>query len=139
MYALGAANELADELTHGHVVLSTSRDVVVGHDGVESLAIARRVSTALASVVNATVRNNPLRYLVAKGGITSHDVFTGGLGASRAMVLGSLLPGIISVWRAEDGLDPGLPYVVFAGNVGDDDSLLDVTSLLESDLPETVQ
>ena len=61
---------------------------------------------------------------IAKGGITSSDVFTRGLGARRAMALGSLLPGMVSVWRAEDGIDPGLPYMVFAGNVGGEGDLL---------------
>ena len=31
---------------------------------------------------------------------------------------------MVSVWRAEDGIDPGLPYVVFAGNVGGEGDLL---------------
>jgi uncharacterized protein YgbK (DUF1537 family) len=67
-------------------------------------------------------------WVVAKGGITSHDVATEGLQMRRATVLGQLFPGIVSVWRAapaagDDGRLTGLPYVVFAGNVGDDTTL----------------
>jgi uncharacterized protein YgbK (DUF1537 family) len=70
------------------------------------------------------------RFVVAKGGITSSDVATDGLGIRRAWVRGTLLPGIVSVWSAVDGAAPGMPYVVFAGNVGDDRSLAQVVELL---------
>ena len=42
-----------------------------------------------------------------------------------------MLPGLISVWRAEDGPAADTPYVVFPGNVGDDDSLSYVVRQLE--------
>jgi hypothetical protein len=35
------------------------------------------------------------------------------------------LPGIVSVWDPVDGPAVGIPYVVFAGNVGTDASLTD--------------
>ena len=41
----------------------------------------------------------------------------------HATVLGPALPGIVSVWLAEDGIGKGIPYIVFAGNVGDEKSL----------------
>jgi uncharacterized protein YgbK (DUF1537 family) len=67
-------------------------------------------------------------WLIAKGGITSHDVAVHGLGLRRAEVLGQLLPGMISVFRPIDA-DPdalGMPYVVFAGNVGDEATLAEI-------------
>jgi uncharacterized protein YgbK (DUF1537 family) len=69
--------------------------------------------------------------VVAKGGITSSDVATGALGIRRAVVRGSLLPGIVSLWEPADGPSRGLPYVVFAGNVGDEDGLADVVERME--------
>ena len=69
--------------------------------------------------------------MVAKGGITSSDVASKSLGMVRATVEGTLLPGIVSVWRALDGEAVGLPYVVFAGNVGDEDGLATVVGRLE--------
>jgi uncharacterized protein YgbK (DUF1537 family) len=41
-----------------------------------------------------------------------------------------MLPGIVSLWEAVDGPAQGIPYVVFAGNVGDDDSLAAVARKL---------
>jgi uncharacterized protein YgbK (DUF1537 family) len=64
------------------------------------------------------------RYLIAKGGITSSDVATRGLGVKRAMVAGQLLPGI-PVWQlGAEARFPGLNYIVFPGNVGGPDALL---------------
>ena len=45
---------------------------------------------------------------------------------------GQLFPGLISVFHPVDA-DPaavGLPYVVFAGNVGDDGTLAQVVDIL---------
>lgn len=43
-----------------------------------------------------------------------------------------MLPGIVSLWEPVDGPATGIPYVVFAGNVGDDQSLLDVVRTLSN-------
>ena len=70
-------------------------------------------------------------YVIAKGGITASDLATHGLGVSRAMVKGALLPGV-PVW--ETGAEtrfPGLPYVVFPGNVGSDEALLQAVERFE--------
>jgi uncharacterized protein YgbK (DUF1537 family) len=63
-----------------------------------------------------------------QGGITSHDVAVRGLGIRRARVLGQLFPGLVSVFRPVEAAPEavGTPYIVFAGNVGDDDTLADV-------------
>ena len=69
--------------------------------------------------------------MVAKGGITSHDVAVRGLGIRRAEVLGQLLPGMVSVFRPVEAAPEavGMPYVVFAGNVGDENTLANVIEL----------
>jgi uncharacterized protein YgbK (DUF1537 family) len=69
--------------------------------------------------------------VVAKGGITSHDVALRGLGIHRATVLGQLLPGLVSVFRPVEALPQvvGTPYVVFADNVGDDTTVAYVINL----------
>jgi uncharacterized protein YgbK (DUF1537 family) len=41
------------------------------------------------------------------------------LGAKRAIVLGQVFPGQVSVWELIGGVRTGLRYVVFPGNVGD--------------------
>jgi uncharacterized protein YgbK (DUF1537 family) len=102
------------------VVVYTSRQLVEA-DADESLAVGQSISRALVDVVRS-ISVRP-RLLVAKGGITSSDVATEGCGVERAVVLGQALPGV-PVWRcgAESRL-PGLPLVVFPGNVGDVDAL----------------
>lgn len=106
-----------------NVVLSTSRTLVAGRDEVESLTVARRVSAALVGVVRK-ITVAP-RWLVAKGGITSSDVATAGLGVQRAIVRGALLPGV-PVWElGAEARFPRMPYVVFPGNVGGATALRD--------------
>jgi uncharacterized protein YgbK (DUF1537 family) len=102
-------------------VLYTSRKLILGDDATSSLDIGRRVSESLVAILGQ-ITATP-RYIVAKGGITSSDVATAGLGVRRAWVLGQLLPGV-PVWRlGPESRFPGKPYVVFPGNVGGPDAL----------------
>ncbi len=104
-----------------NAVVYTSRELVTGENAEQSLAIGNIVSDGLVQIVQS-ITAQP-RYLVAKGGITSSDVAVHGLGVVRAMVLGQILPGI-PVWRlGEESRFPGMGYVVFPGNVGDEDGL----------------
>ena len=106
------------------VAVFTSRKLVTVDDHAGSLSIGRRVSDGLIEIVQG-ISQRP-RYLVAKGGITSSDTATAGLGVVRAMVAGQILPGI-PVWRTgEESRHPGLSYIVFPGNVGGDDALVEV-------------
>jgi uncharacterized protein YgbK (DUF1537 family) len=117
-------------LAASEVLLSTSRTVVHGADAAGSLDIARTVSSALVDVVRGARTGKPA-WVVAKGGITSHDVAVRGLGIRRAEVVGQLLPGLVSVFRPVEAATEvvGVPYVVFAGNVGDDTTLAHVIDL----------
>jgi uncharacterized protein YgbK (DUF1537 family) len=121
-----------DGLRDSDVMLFTSRTLVTGSDGAASLDLARRVSTALTDVVRLALPARPA-WVIAKGGITSHDVAVRSLGIRRATVLGQLLPGMISVLRTEvaDEDVVGMPYVVFAGNVGGDEALADAIELFD--------
>ena len=70
------------------------------------------------------------RFLVAKGGITSSDLATRGLGVKRAIVRGQVHPGV-PVWElGRESRFPGLTYVVFPGNVGNDAALTSVVQRL---------
>lgn len=125
-----AVEAISTELTSATVVVHTSRDVVVGADESESLAIARQVNAALIETVRRVVAVTPPRFVIAKGGITSSDVAKHSLEIRHALVVGPMEPGIISVWLAQDGPAAAIPYVVFAGNVGADDSLLKAVQTL---------
>lgn len=117
-------------LTEGNVVVRTSRTLITGDDADSSLDIARTVSDSLVEVVQRILAVRPPRFVVAKGGITSSDVASRGLGITRAIVRGPMLPGIVSLWEPSDGPARGIPYIVFAGNVGDDQGLADVVDKL---------
>lgn len=122
-------SEVNRGLIEAEVVVYTSREVV--HGGATGFEIGVSVSDALVEVMRRVDRGLPLAFVVAKGGITSSDVGTCGLGVRRAEVAGQMLPGIISVWiLPDDSAFPGLPYVIFAGNVGEEDSLARVIEIL---------
>ena len=124
-------SEVDQGLAEAEVVVYTSREVVRGGAGRTGLEIGVSVSDALVEVMRRVDRRTPLAFVVAKGGITSSDVGTRGLGVRRAEVVGQMLPGIISVWiLPEDSAFPGLPYVIFAGNVGEEDSLARIVEIL---------
>jgi uncharacterized protein YgbK (DUF1537 family) len=114
------------------IVISTSRTLVTGSDAVHSLSIARTVSAALVGTVREIANQIRPAFVLAKGGITSSDTATAGLGIRRAWCRGTMLPGIVSLWEPVTGLGSGIPYIVFAGNVGDDDALVSVVDTLRS-------
>lgn len=114
----------------GDVVIRTSRTLVKGSDAVDSLTIARTVSGALVATVQAVVAQVRPSFVLAKGGITSSDTATEGLGIRRAWCRGTMLPGIVSLWEPVAGPAQGIPYIVFAGNVGDDEALATVVATL---------
>ena len=111
----------------------TSRQLLAADDPSDALALSRTISAAVADVVRGLVPVGP-QWIVAKGGITSHDVAVTGLGIRRGVVLGQLLPGLISVVQpiAARPEARGMPYIVFAGNVGGDETLADVIDVLRT-------
>ncbi len=120
----------------GDVLLLSSRRRIVVSAGGASLEFSQRVSSALVELTHSIVSEVALAWVIAKGGITSHDIATDGLGIRRAVVLGQLFPGVVSVWRNEPAVHggderlAGLPYVVFAGNVGNATTLRDAVLIL---------
>ncbi|MFC9770195.1 MULTISPECIES: four-carbon acid sugar kinase family protein [unclassified Pseudarthrobacter] len=123
---------VVEALRGGDVIVHTSRLLIKTDDAAESLRIARTVSAAVVAVVNRTLKTFPPRFVIAKGGITSSDVAAHGLEIRHGIVRGPMLPGIVSLWEPVDGPAKGIPYIVFAGNVGDDDSLAQVTRKLSN-------
>jgi uncharacterized protein YgbK (DUF1537 family) len=124
-YAAQLANHVDEWLSEGKdIVMHTSRQLHAGRTPGESLEINRVVSSFLVKVVHKlTVRPS---FIIAKGGITSSDIATDGLSVEKAMILGQVIPGV-PVWRIDEKSKfPDLIFVVFPGNVGDDNSLLDV-------------
>ena len=122
----------ADELLRAgrDTVVYTSRTLLTGSDADGSLAIGRHISAGLVAIARA-LTTRP-RYLVAKGGITSSDIATHGLGVKRALVRGQILPGV-PLWQlGPESRFPNLTYVVFPGNVGGAHALADVVETLSA-------
>lgn len=106
------------------IVIYTSRRLLTSEQTQENLTIGNTISQGLVEIVRR-IRTRP-RYLIAKGGITSSDVATQGLGVKRAIVRGQILPGI-PVWKlSAPSRFPDLNYIVFPGNVGGKTALADV-------------
>jgi uncharacterized protein YgbK (DUF1537 family) len=130
--AAGRGEALADRLARKSpngsrrretVAVYTSRRLLTAGTGSseDDLALSVGVSRALVRLVSGLgVRRV---FLVAKGGITSSDIGSAGAGRPRATVLGQALPGV-PVWQlGPESRFPGMAYVVFPGNVGDEDAL----------------
>ena len=94
----------------------------------EALIRSVKISDAVQSVVG-NLKITPA-FIIAKGGITSSDVGTRALKVKRAKVLGQIRPGI-PVWQTgEESRFPGVAYVIFPGNVGNDETLLEAAEIL---------
>lgn len=121
-------------LSAGHgVVVYTRRDRLdlPDADADRQLEISVRISDAVTGVISSlTVRPG---FIVAKGGITSSDVGTKALGVQRAMVMGQIRPGIPVWMTGPESKFPGMPYVIFPGNVGCRHTLREVVELLMPD------
>lgn len=122
----GAVNERI--ASGNHVVLFSSRQLVAADSPADNLAISQTVSAALVHIVQSlTVAP---KFMIAKGGITSSDVATKGLGIRQAWVLGQAAAGI-PVWLAgPESKFRGLPLIVFPGNVGADATRTEIVQTL---------
>lgn len=89
----------------------------------DELRLAVKISDAVTSVVSRlTARPN---FILAKGGITSSEIGTKALRCRKARVMGQILKGV-PVWETgAESLFGHMPYVIFPGNVGDDNALRD--------------
>jgi uncharacterized protein YgbK (DUF1537 family) len=113
-------------------VIYTSRTELQFDDQKSRLAFGEQVSALLMDVV----RNLPVTtgFLISKGGITSNDVLSDGLALRTSRVVGQIHAGC-SVVRCPDDHPryPGMPVVIFPGNVGDEQALATVYLRLKPD------
>ena len=113
-----------------HVVIYTSRELKSGSDAASSLMINSTVSSFLVDIVKGlTVQPS---FFLAKGGITSSDLASKGLGAASALILGQAIAGV-PVWQLDTNSKfSELIYIVFPGNVGDNTELYNVWNKFKS-------
>ncbi|SDF03342.1 nucleotide-binding domain containing protein [Sporomusa acidovorans] len=112
------------------VVVYTKRKLLtLEHDSpAEALARSVKISDAVQSLVGRLTVTPA--FVVAKGGITSSDIGTKALQVKRANVLGQIRPGV-PVWQTgEESKFPQIPYVIFPGNVGEQNTLKEVVEIL---------
>lgn len=112
------------------VVVYTKRRLLSIENDTKEAALLRslKISEAVMSLVEK-LEVTPA-FIIAKGGITSSDIGTKALRVKRAQVLGQIRPGV-PVWRiGEESKFPGLPYVIFPGNVGEVTTLREAVELL---------
>lgn len=118
-------------LSQGHTtLLYTTREVLrsTNKTSEANLKMSAKVSQALVGIVQS-LRLEP-SFLVTKGGITSSDIATKGLGIKRAVAGGQVRPGIPVWFTGTDCKFPRLPLIIFPGNVGTDDTLREIISQL---------
>ena len=111
-------------------VVFTKRTVLSLPDDTPEAALMRsvRISGAVQHVV-AGLGIRPV-FIVAKGGITSSDIATKSLHVRKAEVLGQISPGV-PVWKTgAESRFPQMPYIIFPGNVGQKNTLRDITQIL---------
>ena len=97
------------------------------------LAIAVRAAADGANVAILAKTDEPHPKLEGTVHTAADQIRAAGgqaLGIRRARVVGPMLPGIVSLWQPMTGPAVGIPYVVFAGNVGAADSLARVVRTL---------
>ncbi|WP_298532828.1 four-carbon acid sugar kinase family protein [uncultured Algibacter sp.] len=129
MYMEGLGLIIDKHISEGKdVLVFTSRKLVTGKNSKSNINIASQVSNALVSLLKNM--NSRPKYLLAKGGITSNDLALKGLGMKRSKVIGQIEAGI-PVWEmGEETKFTNLLYIVFPGNVGNENSLLNIIKKL---------
>ncbi len=106
-------------------VVYTSREELIFENVQQRLDFGSAVSSLLMDVVQGLPAQ--ISFLISKGGITSNDVLSKGLGLRAARLLGQILPGCSIVRTPPDHPQfPNLPVVLFPGNVGDAQGLVTV-------------
>ncbi|MEB3192369.1 MAG: four-carbon acid sugar kinase family protein [Snowella sp.] len=112
-------------------VVYTSRQELTFNTVQQRLDFGVAVSRLLMDIVQNLPED--MGFLISKGGITSNDVLSTGLGLRSARLLGQILPGCSMVKTGADHPRfPNLPVVLFPGNVGDAQGLAIVYRRLNS-------
>lgn len=115
----------------GRTVVAYTKRKLLEIEGDTPKAALRR-SVQISEGVQALVGRLSVEpaFVIAKGGITSSDVGVKALKVKKARVLGQIRPGI-PVWQTgKESKFPGIPYVIFPGNVGDETTLKEAVEIL---------
>lgn len=112
------------------VVMYTSRNLVSSGTDEDKQNIGKRISDIITGIISQV--RIPPSYILTKGGITSSDIATKGLGIQRAIVMGQIIKGV-PVWElGKETKFPGCPQIIFPGNVGQVSSLTEILHKLST-------
>jgi len=109
-------------------VLYTSRGEVLFSSNLKRMRFGIFLAELMANLVSRCLDN--LGYIISKGGITTNILLSEGLKLSLVNLRGQVLPGL-SVVSPEEG-NTSLPIVTFPGNLGDENTLLEVWKIMEN-------
>ena len=130
-YLRSVFNDLLTIRAHGCIpIVYTPREErkMISHN--EQIELGKQISSFLVGIV----KDIPyaIFWLISKGGITSHELLTKGLEVSLCRVHGQVLPGV-PVVRIEGGGHPEpFSFIIFPGNVGSEDSLLETFEIMRN-------
>lgn len=112
------------------VVIYTSRQLLAPENMTteEKLQISVKISNAVTSIIGK-LSVKP-KFIIAKGGITSSDVGTKALQVKKARVMGQVKKGIPVWMTGAESKFPGMPYIIFPGNVGEVSTLKEIVEEL---------
>jgi len=110
-------------------VVFTSRQETYLNSKGERIILGQKISNFLSELVMDLIPKPA--FLVAKGGITSHQILAKGLQIKQSRVLGQILPGVPVISLPGTHYYPFLPYIIFPGNVGDKNALVDIFKKLK--------
>ena len=97
-------------------------------DKEKQLVMAVEISDSVTSIIGRlSVKPS---FIIAKGGITSSDVGTKALRVKKATAMGQIRPGIPVWMTGPESKFPGMPYVIFPGNVGAVETLREAVEIL---------
>ncbi len=105
------------------VVTYTKRRLLTLEKDTKENALMRSVKISESVLKLVSELGTVPEFVIAKGGITSSDIGVKALKVRKAYVLGQIQPGI-PVWKTdENSRFPGIPYIIFPGNVGESQTL----------------
>ncbi|MFI0429322.1 four-carbon acid sugar kinase family protein [Mariniflexile sp. HMF6888] len=110
------------------VLVYTERDYKGNGSKQDKIELAEKLSMFVHQMVSKITFQPDL--IIAKGGITSHEVLKHGLQVKKANVMGQIHPGIPILRLDASSKFPGSLYVIFPGNVGTDSTLTEIVQKL---------
>ena len=111
-------------------VLFTSRKVKKFENNLDQMHFYNSLSSFIAELV-ADIKDE-IGYLIAKGGITSNTILNSSFNVDYVYLEGQISSGISLVKVKLFSINDDLPVITFPGNLGNDNSLVEVWKAIEN-------